>query len=103
MKLLSPWIEPHSPNGLELELQRELAPQHVLYGKAVKALAVRRDRDDVLFSIEDAVRVRYAVVHLTWTQKAEPGTCPNTTFFDSLEDWIESMRADHEDYTFGDE
>jgi len=35
--LLSPWIEPYSPDGVALELKRELAPDHPLYGKSVRS------------------------------------------------------------------
>jgi len=98
--LLSPWIEPYSPDGVALELKRELAPDHPLYGKSVQALAVARDRDDVLFRIGETSPFHYAVVHLTWSHKAEPAPCPNTYPFDSLELWIEWMKADHDDYTY---
>ena len=98
--LLSPWIEPHSPDGVVLELKREIAPDHPLYGKPVQALAVARDRDDVMFRVGENSPFRYAVVHLTWSHKAEPPPCPNTNFFDSLELWIEWMKADHDDYIY---
>jgi hypothetical protein len=99
LNLLSPWIEPHSPDGLALELGREAASEHVLHGKRVRALAVARDRDDVLFAVEESDSLLYAVVHLTWSQKPEPSPWPNTTFFDSLDQWIEWMKADHDNYT----
>ena len=103
LTLLSPWIEPHSPEGPSLELQREVASQHVLHARSIRAIAVARDRDDVLFAVEDADSVRYAVVHLTWSHKPEPHPWPRTTFFDSLEQWIEWMKADHDDYTYGEQ
>lgn len=103
VKLLIPRIEPHSPDGLELELQREVAPEHALHGKSAAALAVARDRDDVLFAVTEAGSLRYAIVHLTWSGKTEPCPWPATTFFESLEQWIEWMKADHADYTCGDE
>jgi hypothetical protein len=101
LTLLSPWIEPHSPEGLSLELRREVAPPHELHGKSIRAIAVVEDCDDVLFAVEDADSVRYAVVHLTWSRKPEPIPWPHTTFFDSLELWIERMKADHDNYTYG--
>ena len=101
VKLLIPWIEPHSPDGLELELQREVAPEHALHGKSAAALAVARDRDDVLFAVNEADSLPYAVVYLTWSGKAEPCPWPATRFFESLEQWIECMKAEHEDYTCG--
>ncbi len=102
--LLSPWIQPYSPDGLASELQREAGPDHPLFGKTTRALAVARDRDDVLFEVADAGGRRYAVVHLTGTGKQETsGKFPWTEFFDSLDHWLEYMRADHADYTHGGE
>jgi hypothetical protein len=67
-------------------------------------LAVARDRDDVLFEVSDSDGPRYAVVHLIGTGKQETsGKFPWTEFFDSLDQWLEYMRADHADYTYGDE
>ena len=103
VKLLIPLIEPHSPDGLELELQREVAPEHALHGKSAAALAVARDRDDVLFAVTEAGSLRYAIVHLTWSGKTEPCPWPATTFFESLEQWLEWTKADHAGYTSGDE
>lgn len=48
----------------ERELQRELAPGHVLFGKIVKAVARSFANDDVLFLVENA---GCAVVHLTYS------------------------------------
>ena len=101
--LLSPWMEPHSPAGLELELQRELAPGHALYGKPAKAVAVARDRDDVLFVVEEFGVATYAVVHLTWSRKEERLPCPHSRLFDSMTEWINFMKADHDDFTFSDQ
>ena len=101
--LLSPWQEPHSAPGLLHELQRELPPGHELYGKPVTALAVARDRDDILFAVAESGVTKYAVVHLTWSRKEERLPCPHTRLFDSLSEWIDYMKADHEDYTFGDQ
>ena len=36
-------------------------------------------------------------------QAGDVGKFPWTEFFDSLDQWLEYMRADHEDYTDGDE
>jgi hypothetical protein len=44
----------------------------------------------------------YAVVHLTWSGRREQSAdWRGTQFFDSLSHCIEWMKADHEDYTFG--
>lgn len=103
LRLLSPWQVPHSPEGLTAELKRELSPGHPLFDKRLRALAVARDRDDVLFEIADGEGRRYAVVHLTWTGHHETApNCPWTDFFESLERWHEWMAEDHKDYTWGD-
>jgi len=83
-------------------LQREVGPDHPLFGKPAKALARREDRDDVLFEISDGTERKYAVVHLTWSRRMEPsGEWPGTQFFDSLARWLEWMKADHDDCTYG--
>jgi hypothetical protein len=102
LELLSPWIEPRSPENLARELRTEVVPGHPLFGKSVEALALATDRDDVLFAIHEDGGVRYAVVHLTWRGKAEiDAKWPRTKLFDSLESWIEWMRDDHITYTWG--
>jgi hypothetical protein len=102
IQFLTPWTTPASPEGLVAELRREVGRHHPLFSKAVSAIGVASDRDDVLFEISGGSTRQYAVVHLTWSGKPEPsGTCPFTRFFDSLEQWLEWMKADHEDYTYG--
>ena len=101
LQLLRPWMKSHSPEGVVSELVREVGPGHPLFGKPAKALAVARDRDDVLFEFEDAGKARYAVVHLTWSGKREQSAdWPGPQFFDSPTHWIEWMKADHDDYTY---
>jgi hypothetical protein len=102
LPLLSPWVKPYSPNGLAHELQKEVGSLHPLYLKPAEAIAVARDRDDVLFVVKDGTDLRYAVVHLTWSQRTEGNPAvPRTQFFDSPAAWIEWMKADHDDYTYG--
>jgi len=104
LDLLTPWAAPHSPEGLVSELQREVGPDHPLFDKSARALAVAQDRDEVLFEIADRQAHRYAVVHLTWSGKWERSAkFPWTEFFDSLDQWLQWMKADHEDYTHGDD
>ena len=80
--LLSPWQKPHSPQALAEELHREVSPQHELYGLPIRALAVARDRDDILFEVGELENNRYAVVHLTWSEKIESHhDSPGTEFF----------------------
>jgi hypothetical protein len=81
LKLLSPWTTPYLGDGLVLELQREVGPDHPLFSKPTRALAVARDRDDVLFEISEGSTRTYAVVHLTWSRKQEAsGKFPLTLF-----------------------
>jgi hypothetical protein len=47
-------MKPYSPDGLVRELEREAGPEHPLFGKTTRALAVARDRDDVLFEVSDS-------------------------------------------------
>jgi hypothetical protein len=105
LRLLSPWKTPDpDPVGLVLELTREVGPDHPLYSKPVKPLALASDRDDVLFEVTEGTMRRYAVVHLTWSGRMErTSTWPETQFFDSLTQWLEWMKADHEEYIYGDE
>ena len=104
IEFLTPWTTPASPEGLAAELRREVGANHPLFSKSARAIGVARDRDDVLFEISGGATREYAVVHLTWSGKPEAsGTCPFTRFFDSLDQWLEWMKADHEDYTCGEE
>ena len=102
LELLSPWITPSSANELASELEREVGPGHPLFRKEAKALALATDRDDVLFEIFDGSQRKYAVVHLTWSGKMERSArWPDTQFFDSLAQWLQWMKADHEGYPHG--
>lgn len=97
--MLSPWVQLCFPDVWDHELRLEIAPGHPLYGKSARALAAAQDHDDVLFELSDA---RYAVVHLTSSRRAAPHPAfPETQFFQSLGDWIEWMKAGHDDYTCG--
>ena len=100
MQFLEPWLEVSSQAlKLRKELAAELGPRHPLKGRDMQAVARRQDCDDVLFISVDEPRV-LAVVHLTYANRPEADPrWPSTTFFDSLEDWIErGMKADHEDF-----
>ena len=72
IKLLVPWraIE-LAPSGrsqsLSAELEREICSGHAPHGLKAKAVAVRKDRDDVLFEVEDGA-MPLAVVHLSWVE-----------------------------------
>jgi hypothetical protein len=100
IEFLVPWHAAGSKAArFERELASEIGPAHVLNGIPMRAVAVRQDRDDVLF-VGDDERPVTAVVHLTYSNRPEPDPrWPTTTLFDSLEDWVErGMRADHDDF-----
>ena len=81
------WFYPDSApiaQSLHAELQRELPPGHLLFGRAVETIAFRQDRDDVLFRHLDQPD-RFTVIHLTWIRKREinaehPSVCFDGTF-----------------------
>jgi hypothetical protein len=66
------WYYPDAPaaRGLYLELQRELPPGHLLFGRPVETVAFRKDQHDVLFRHLDQPD-RFTVIHLTWIRKRE--------------------------------
>jgi hypothetical protein len=67
----------------EAELRRELSSDHALHGLPASLLARRDDRDDFLFSLNDA---RVAQVHLTWRQE-HTGEWPKARIFRDLLEW----------------
>lgn len=101
MEFLEPWFAVTS-DALQLqnELTAELGKRHPLKGRDMRAVARRQDCDDVLFVSVDEPHV-VAVVHLTYANRPElDPRWPGTTFFESMQDWIErGMKADHEDFT----
>lgn len=70
-----------SDSKFESELQRELCPEHELYGLAAKIIARRQDLDDFLFALPDG---RFANVHLTWAKETN-SLLPSTEIYDSRE------------------
>jgi hypothetical protein len=90
IEVLSPWriiaSSSERPGRLSTELSSELSPKHVLYGLQAKPVAIRIDRDDVLFEIEGGP-APLAVVHLTW-QKESDSRWPRTRIFATWEEWV---------------
>ena len=73
---------------LNSQLQRELPSGHVLVAVKTRAVAMAINRDDVLFELIDHVHP-LAVVHLTWSQKAQlDARWPTTHFFANWDDWV---------------
>lgn len=98
------WLPPWAPveqddtrAALEAELRRELASAHPLFGVPATAIGLRRDQDDVLFTLPDG---KVAEVHLTWRGGVEPNPrLPETTVHTSIKDWVEqSMKPTHADF-----
>lgn len=92
------WLDPWRPvvAGLEAELKSEASAGHPLFGQQAVSVGRRTDTDDVLFLL-DGHPAPLAVVRLTWSGRRERNPeWPQTTFYSSLEDWIERcMRLDH--------
>jgi hypothetical protein len=59
----------------------------------VRAIAQRRDTDDVLFQIEDGSG-RLAVVHLTWRIESDRSWL-FTGIFESLDSWAATGMVEH--------
>ncbi|MEM9192530.1 MAG: hypothetical protein AAGF12_25370 [Myxococcota bacterium] len=66
-----PWraLTPERATTLADELRNEVPPEHTLDGRNCKAVAMRSDRDDVLFVVDDR---ELAIVHLTWKPERDP-------------------------------
>jgi len=94
-----PWHKEDSPELIENQLYREVGTKHILYGKPVKAIARRQDRDDFIFYIEELKK--FAIVHLTWAQRhLQDEYYPSTKLFKNthevqkkidrdIKEWIE--------------
>jgi len=54
----------------EVELAREVAEGHPLFGEPVRAVAVRELKKEIIFWLP--VERRWAWVHLTWTKETSP-------------------------------
>jgi hypothetical protein len=101
MEWLRPWERlKDSGEALVKELQKELPPQHVLYGVPVIAVARRIDCYDVLLAADDPSKP-LAVVHLTWAGRTEQDPrWPSTTLYRGWQDWIERcLVPDHQAYS----
>lgn len=66
---------------LALELKREIAKGHPLWGVDVIAIAIGGNGDDVLFEIPNG---KYAYVHLTWRKETKPDW-PHCEIFENFE------------------
>lgn len=92
IELPSGWqlLSSKSAEQFEIELQRELCPDHILYKVPVQAIARLGQRHDFLFRIPDNC---VAQVHLTWMYERDP-RWPSTDLFSSIEDWKKFVEED---------
>jgi len=78
------WFYPEEPSiteGLHAELQLEVPPGHLLFGRAVEIFAYRHGSDDVLLRHRDQPE-RFTTIHLSWSQKQEINEQHPTVEFD---------------------
>lgn len=101
VRLVEPWERLHSEvrATLEQELLRELVVGHELFARPVRAVARRKDRDDVLFVIAQPEQL--AVVHLTFTGNPEQPPSPRTVTFDAAWRFVDRAIADAKEYGAG--
>lgn len=78
----------------EVELAREVAEGHPLFGERVRAVAVRELMKEVIFWLP--VERRWAWVHLTWTTETSP-KWPRVDVHDTWASLVSALRdADRE-------
>jgi hypothetical protein len=85
-----PWWDLSSSDATEqdqreamlAELAKEMTDGHPLHGYAPTVRARCQACDDVVVQLAGG---RWALVHLTWSGKAETPPWPRTTFYDSLD------------------
>jgi hypothetical protein len=82
-------VDDATAETLTRELFRELPRNHVLAGVEVRAVARRRDSDDVAFRLTDG---RLCVVHLTWRAETDPAW-PRVAVLASGATLMQNLRA----------
>ena len=101
-QMLEPWvsIQEEERFALETELSKEMRSDHVLSDFKCRAVARRRDCDDVLFET-NSTKGLLVVVHLTWSGKPDQfPQWPTTHFYASWEDFKEQeMIPENQAYT----
>jgi len=70
-------LEAQQRHALTAELAAELAQGHPLHGQALTVVAQSQASDDVLVAFAGA---GWAIVHLTWSHKAESPPWPLATY-----------------------
>lgn len=88
--LTDPWwdlrgrgdLEQQQRDALTRELVTELSSAHPLHGQALTVVARSEADDDVLVALSSG---GWAVVHLTWSRKAESSPWPSTAYYSTIE------------------
>ncbi len=92
INLSEPWYL--TENDLSQQLKYEINDKHILFGKEVKTIAQRQDRDDVLFEIMNG-EFKYAIVHLTFMKdKQHDEKFPLTTTYKDWEEVYNRIKID---------
>jgi hypothetical protein len=99
------WLEPWGSLKeterplFEIELRKELRPDHILFDVATSAFGKSDANDDVLFKLLNS-KSGYALVHLTWLGRQEKsGDWPFTQLFATWDDFVtQRMQEDHFNY-----
>jgi hypothetical protein len=76
---------------LEAELAREVAPGHALVGAQLTAVAARKFRKEIIFSLSDG---RWAWVHLTRQTESDP-RWPSVVIAGNWLQLVEEIRDGH--------
>ncbi len=69
LSILEPWQKVVNPTAYEKKLKKEISFFHPLNWKKLRAIGIRKDRDDVLFEILSKSNA-YAIVHLTHSKES---------------------------------
>jgi hypothetical protein len=81
------------------QLQKEISPKHLLFGKSLISKARRQDNSDILFELVEG-EFKYAVVHLTWSQEQEEDAqWPSIYLYKTWADvYVNRILPDSEDF-----
>lgn len=92
-----PLTHPRDVPALQLQLERELAEGHPLWGKDIEVVGRRVDNDDVLVLCCDGAMV---VVHLDWATGPHnnPAEYPSVITYQSLAEFHQVMDSDAHEY-----
>ena len=76
--------------GLQRQLQLEVTPGHPLWGRNAQVVGRSGANDDVVATTSDG---GFAIVHLVWESSPGDEKCPATSFFSTVRELSDAMRA----------